>query len=119
MTNSTSAQLIEQGLFHHRQGDLRNAMERYTEVLRNDPQNADALYYVAVVACQELQFKQGIELARRSLMFKPKQARAYNLIGQALHRQGQIKEALDNFDEALACDVNFADAYSNRGNMLS
>ncbi len=43
MTHPTAAQLIEQGLFHHRQGDLRTAMERYTEVLRKDPQNADAL----------------------------------------------------------------------------
>jgi tetratricopeptide (TPR) repeat protein len=119
MTHPTAAQLIEQGLFHHRQGDLGTAMERYTEVLRINPENPDALYYVAVAACQAQQFMQGIELARRSLQFKPRQARAYNLIGQALHRQGDIKAALESFDEALTCDIDFADAYSNRGNMLS
>src|SRR3974377_644972 len=102
MTHPTAAQLIEQGLFHHRQGDRRSAMERYTEVLRINPENADALYYIAVAACQDCQFKQGIELARRSLMFKPRQARAYNLIGQALHRQGGTQGGVEDFDERIA-----------------
>ena len=64
-------------------------MERYVEVLRNDPQNADALYYVAVVACQEGQFQQGIELARRAIAIGPPQARVHNLLGQALYRLGE------------------------------
>jgi tetratricopeptide (TPR) repeat protein len=116
---ATTAQLLEQGLFHHRQGDIALAMDRYTEVLRNDPNNTDALYYVAVVACHEGQFQQGIELARRSLTFRPRQARAHNVIGQAFHRLGQIKDALASFDDALECDPKFTDAYGNRANMLS
>ena len=67
----------------------------------------------------EGQFQQGIDLARRSLAYRPRQARAHNLIGQALHRMGQIKDALESFDTAIACDANFADAYGNRANMLS
>ena len=46
-------------------------MERYSEVLRVNPQNADALYYIAVIACQEGQYQQGIDLARRSLVLQP------------------------------------------------
>jgi len=115
----TSAQLIEQGLFHHRQGDLAMAMDRYTQVLRTDPQNPDALYYIALVCCNEGQFQQGIDLARRSITNGGARARANNLIGQALHRMGKIKDALDSFDTALEADPNFADAYGNRANMLS
>ena len=33
----TTAELLTQGLFHHRQGQLSLAMDRYTDVLRNDP----------------------------------------------------------------------------------
>ena len=115
----TSAELIQQGLVHHRAGQLSLAMDRYTQVLRNDPHNADALYYIAVVACHEGQFQQGIDLARRSLASGRGQARAHNLIGQALHRMGKIKDALESFDNAIECDANFADAYGNRANMLS
>ena len=91
---ATSAQLLQQGVFHHRQGDLAQAMERCVEVLRNDPKHPDALYYVAVVACQEGQYQQGIELARRAVEFGPPQARVHNLLGQALYREGQRLEAI-------------------------
>jgi len=83
---ASSAQLLQQGLFHHRAGDLAAAMQRYVEALQIDPQNADALYYVAVVACQDGQYKEGVKLARRAIEFGPPQARVYNLLGQALHR---------------------------------
>ena len=115
---ATSAQLLQQGLFHHRQGDLAQAMERYVEVLRNDPQNPDALYYVAVVACQEGQFRQGIELARRAIEVGPPQARLHNLLGQALYREGDRLEAIKNFDLAIALDANLAEAHGNRANIL-
>jgi tetratricopeptide (TPR) repeat protein len=115
---ATSAQLLQQGLFHHRQGDLAQAMERYVEVLRIDPHNPDALYYVAVVACQEGQFQQGIELARRAITNEPPQARVHNLLGQALYREGDRLEAIKCFDRAIAIDANFADAHGNRANIL-
>ena len=51
--------------------------------------------------------------------FNRRQARAHNVIGQALHRLGKVKEALVSFDDALECDVNFAEAYGNRAEMLS
>ena len=117
---ATAAQLIQQGLFHHRQGHLALAMDRYTEVLRNDPHNADALYYVAVVACQEGQFQQGIELARRSLSLQPRPgARAQSDRPGAAPRWARSRRRWQAFDAALECDVKFADAYGNRANMLS
>ena len=41
--HQTTAELIQQGLVHPRAGQISLAMDRYTQVLRNDPQNADAL----------------------------------------------------------------------------
>jgi tetratricopeptide (TPR) repeat protein len=117
--HQTAAELIQQGLVHHRAGQISLAMDRYTQVLRNDPQNPEALYYIALIACHEGQFQQGIDLARRSLTFRPGQARAHNLIGQALHRMEKLGDALESFDKALECDPNFADGYANRANMLT
>ena len=117
-TPATAAQLLQQGLFHHRQGQLELAMERYSDVLRNDPNNADALYYIAVIACQEGQYKEGIELARRAIALGPPQARVHNLLGQALDRLRQPLEAIKNFDKAIALDPNFAAAHGNRANIL-
>jgi tetratricopeptide (TPR) repeat protein len=115
---ATAAQLLQQGLFHHRQGQLELAMERYTDVLRNDPNNAEALYYIAVIACHEGQYKEGVELARRAIALGPPHARLYNLLGQALDRLRQPLEAIKNFDKAIALDPNFAPAHGNRANIL-
>ena len=118
-TPEKSAALLQQGLYHHRQGQFPQAMERYVEVLQGDPQNADALYYIAVLVCQDEQYQEGIRLARRSLTFAPGRARAHNLIGQALQRLGEAKNALASFDDALQCDAKFAEAYGNRANVLT
>ncbi|MBI1201445.1 MAG: tetratricopeptide repeat protein [Rhodopseudomonas sp.] len=114
----TIAQLLQQGLFHHRQGDIPTAMERYAEVLRLDAENTEALYYVAVVACQEGQFKEGADLARRALSLGPGTAKLHNLLGQALDRLGQPLEAVKNFDKAIELDPTLAAAHGNRANIL-
>ena len=94
-------------------------MQRYSDVLRIDPDDPDALYYVAVVACQEEQFKQGIELGRKALEHGPPQARVHNLIGKAHERLGEHLEAAKAFDAAIATDPNFAEAHGNRALLLS
>jgi tetratricopeptide (TPR) repeat protein len=114
----TAAQILQQGLFHHRQGQIPEAIERYTEVLRNDPQNGEALYYVAVVACQEGQFKQGAELARKAIATGHNTAKVHNLLGQALDRLGEPLEAIKSLDRAIAVDPNLAEAHGNRANIL-
>jgi len=114
-----AAELIQQGLFHHRRGELGEAMQRYSEVLRADPGHAEALYYVAVVACQEEQFKQGIELAEKALAAGPPQARVHNLLGKAHERLGEHLEAIKSFDAAIALDPGFAEAHGNRAALLA
>jgi tetratricopeptide (TPR) repeat protein len=116
--HKTMAQLLQQGLFHHRQGQIQQAMERYGEVLQKDPKNADALYYVAVVACQEGQFKQGVDLVRKALALVPPEARMLNLLGQALDRLGQPLEAVKALDQAIALDPKLAAAHANRANIM-
>ncbi|MDO8875085.1 MAG: tetratricopeptide repeat-containing glycosyltransferase family protein [Pseudolabrys sp.] len=116
--HQTMAQLLQQGLFHHRRGEVRLAMERYSDVLTKDPKNAEALYYVAVISCQEGQFTQGVDLVRRALTLVPPEARMLNLLGQALDRLGQPLEAVKALDQAIALDPKLAAAHANRANIL-
>ena len=121
MTDSAAPteQLLKQGLFHHRQGEIAQAMDHYTQILRNDPTNVEALYYVALVACQEGQFQQGIDLAKRALSLGQPQARLHNLIGKAHERLKQFAEAARAYDAAIAVDPNFAEAHGNRANLAA
>ena len=115
----TTATLLQQGLFHHRRGELALAMERYVEVLQADPANADALYYVAVVACEDGQYQQGVDLAKRAIDVGKPQARVHNLMGQAYDRLRQPLEAIKAYDAAIALDPNFAAAHGSRASILA
>src|SRR5262249_7455778 len=100
--------MLQGALTLHRMGNLRAAMEGYMQVLRNDPKNADALYYVAVIAVQEGNYAEGIKLAERALTIGRPQARTFNLLGQAFFRNGQPHEAVASYDQAVALQSDFA-----------
>ncbi len=118
MNTSSPSQILEGALALHRMGNLRAAMDGYMRVLRDDPQNADALYYVAVVPVQEGQYPDGIKLAQRALSVGPAQPRLHNLLGQTYVRLGEEQEALASFDRAIELQPDFADAHGNRANVL-
>lgn len=112
-------QALQEALALHRQGKRDLAMQRYVAILQDDPENIDALYYVAVLALQEGQIAEGIKVIERALTVGPPQGRLFNLLGQAHLRLNQDDAALESFDRAIACEPGFADAYGNRANVLA
>jgi tetratricopeptide (TPR) repeat protein/SAM-dependent methyltransferase len=102
----------------HGQGALADAASRYWQVLQGEPDHAQALYHLAVIACQQGRFDEGIELAQRSLASDPQQPRAQNLLGMALSRLGRPQDALASFEHAIAVAPDFADAHGNRAGAL-
>src|ERR1700688_1475706 len=119
MSVSPASDLLQQGLALHRRGAVGEAAARYGEVLRADPANADALYYLALISCQHGRFEEGAELARKSLDSDPKQARSHVILGRALHALGRNDDALSSFDRAIALAPELAPAHANRADVLS
>ncbi len=76
MVGSSTAALLEEALALHRRGALTEAAARYDEVLRADPDNSNAYYYLGMMSCHEGRFAEGVELARKSLVLEPDNARA-------------------------------------------
>jgi tetratricopeptide (TPR) repeat protein len=110
--------VLEDAARLHGQGALAEAATRYRQVLDGEPDNARALYHLAVISCQQGQLHDGIDLARRTLASDPHQPRAHNLLGMALGRLGRQQDALASFDRALAEQPDFADAHGNRAGAL-
>src|SRR5580704_13798791 len=119
MSISPASDLLQEGLALHRRGAIGEAAARYAEVLRADPANADALYYLALISCQHGRFAEGAELARKSLASDQKQARSHVILGRALHALGRNDDALASFDRAIALAPDLAPAYANRADVLS
>jgi thioredoxin-like negative regulator of GroEL len=67
--DSTTAELLADAVRLHRQGMLAEATERYAQVLRNEPANADVLYASAQISCQQGRLAEGVDFPL--LGFKP------------------------------------------------
>jgi len=119
MSLSPNADLLQEGLALHRRGAVADAAARYAAVLRADPDNVDAHYYLATIHCQQGHFGEGAEHARKALDGDPQHARAHVLLGRALTALGQREQALASFDRAIAIAPELAQAYGNRGDVLS
>jgi predicted O-linked N-acetylglucosamine transferase (SPINDLY family) len=119
MPASPIADLLERGLALHRRGAMTEAAAHYAEVLRADPANADAHYYLAMIACHAGRFAEGAELARKALAADPQYVRAHSLLGRALTALGQHHEALASFERAIALAPELAEAHGNRADVLS
>ena len=119
MSVSPASDLLQEGLALHRRGAVDEAAARYAEVLRTDPANADALYYLALISCQHGRFEEGAALARKSLASDPNQARSHVILGRALHALGLHDDALASFDRAIALSPDLAPAHANRADVLS
>jgi protein O-GlcNAc transferase len=119
MSAPSTGELLQEGLTLHRRGAVNEAAVRYHDVLRIDPANADALYYLALISCQHGRFEEGAGLARKSLASDPKQARSHVILGRAMHALGLHADALVSFDRAIALTSELAPAHANRADVLS
>jgi protein O-GlcNAc transferase len=119
MVVSPATNLLQEGLALHRRGAAAEAAARYAEVLRADPGNADAHYYLGMMACQQDRYADGAEHARQALANDPRHERACVLLGRALAAMGRPQEALESFDRAVALAPDLAQAHGHRADLLS
>jgi tetratricopeptide (TPR) repeat protein/SAM-dependent methyltransferase len=116
---ASTIDLLQDGLSLHRRGAVAEAAARYGEVLRLDPANSDAHYYLGMLACQQQRFAAGAEHARHALANDPRHVRAHVLLGRALSALGRNDEALTCFDRAIALAPDLAPAHSHRADILN
>jgi tetratricopeptide (TPR) repeat protein len=76
-TTASTTALLQEALALQRRGSVAEAAARYSEVLRADPDNTGAYYYLGMMACQAGHFDEGAELARKALARDPRHANAH------------------------------------------
>lgn len=117
--DSTTASALDEAVKLHRAGALDEAAARYRAILQREPGNADAQYYLAIVAQQQGDDDQAAARVRGLLATNPNQARAHKLLGMILNGRGERAAALQSFDRAIACDDTLADAHGARADLLA
>ncbi len=115
---ATSAQLFEQALHHHQNGQLAQAVALYRQVLQYDPANADAYNKLGFALAQQGQLAEAIECFRQALRIHPDFAGSLNNLGIALLGQNRLGEAAECFRRALRSQPDDADTHCNLGMAL-
>ena len=109
---------LERALALHRSGDNASAEHLYREVLRLEPRNYDALYFLAVLCNQSGRFEEAQQLFREAILSKPNPD-AYVARGYALQRLERHEEALACYDSALKSNPGITNIALARGIALS
>jgi protein O-GlcNAc transferase len=102
----------------HQQGDLAEARRLYKLVLRESPDNFDALHLLGVVEAQRGHADRALRLIRDALRINSGAADAHFSRGNVLLQLRRADQALAAFDKTLDIDPQHSGALVNRGNAL-
>ncbi len=92
---------ISQALDLYKQGKLDAAQQLFLNVLKNDPKNPDAIYFMAMIDHQAGRTEVAEHRANELLQLKPEDGKALNLTGTLLMSQGKTQQALPYFDKGI------------------
>lgn len=101
---------------HYRAGRFPAAENLCRQVLALQPNHADALHWLGLIALQGGRPSDAERDFRRALASNPQAAGLYLDLGNALQAQGQLTSAIDSFQHAIRLKPVNATAYYNLGN---
>jgi tetratricopeptide (TPR) repeat protein len=109
---------MQEALLLHRQGALADAALRYSQIMRREPRNVDAVFLLALIMTQRGQLAEAQKLLRKAVKLAPTHALAHNLLGAAFKESGQHEEALRSFKRALTYKPDLFEAYTQAAQLL-
>jgi tetratricopeptide (TPR) repeat protein len=104
MTPQESVQILQQAVADHQAGRAPQAEAAYRRVLAAQPDNADALHLLGVLATQHGHPAAAIPLIQRAIAIVPRVAQFHFHLAQALAAAGRHAEALGSFQNAIQLD---------------
>ena len=113
MSEGARAERLSRGLEHHRAGRLTEAAQQYQGILEVEPDHADALHLLGVVAHQLGDHSTAIALIEEAIALEPRSADYHSNLGNALRAAGRLDDALASYRTALALRPDLVEAHSN------
>jgi len=94
--------LLEQAILARRKGQREHALTFCEQILRQDPQEVDALHLSALLLCEQGEVEEGIKRLRRAVIVQPESPVLHsNLLGIALAKIGDYQAAGHAIERSL------------------
>ena len=110
------AETFQTALQQHQSGNLAQAEVLYRQILQQDPNYADALHFLGVLAYQVGQSQAAVDLINKAIQQDSTSCAMYCNLGLALQTSGKLNAAIESYQKAIALRPDYADAYYNLGN---
>ncbi len=114
----TPDQLIHTALDHHRAGRLEQAEQIYRQILTINPNHADALHLLGVVAFQTDHHRDAIALIEQAIRINPRAPDYQSNLADVYVALGQLDAAVTHYRNAIAANPRSLHAYNNLGMTL-
>jgi tetratricopeptide (TPR) repeat protein len=118
VSGGRTARMLQEALELHRRGAVAEAAARYTQVLKIEPKNVDALCLLGMAHGQLKRPADAADLLRKALRIAPSHATAHMFLGGALKDLGRHDQALASFERAFTHQPDLIDAYLARADLL-
>lgn len=109
---------LKQGVEAHHQNRHDAAAQAYIEVLKVDPEHADALHLMSILILNRGHAAAALPLMERAVAARS-DAEFYNTLGAIRRRLQQWELAEKAYVESLKIDPNYAAAHGNFGDLLN
>ncbi len=106
------------GLYWHRNGNLQEAARIYQAIVDREPNNADALYLLGVIALRTGNPAPAADLIGRAAALRPSQPGIHADLGDALRGLGQLDRAAAACRHAVSLKPDSADYHIRLGIVL-
>ena len=101
---------------HHQGGRLQAAQQIYRQILAVEPNHADAIHLLGVIAHQMGEHETAVEYIERAIGLKGSAPAFHNNLGGAYRALRRIPEAIACYRRALEVKPDYAEAHNNLGN---
>ncbi len=108
-------QAFDIALRHHQAGRLQEAEDLYRQIIARNPNHAEAVHNMGIIAYQAGRQIIAIELLRRAVALNPALPQTSNSLGMALTSAGRFDEAIAAFVQSIHTNPNFPPAHFNLG----
>jgi predicted O-linked N-acetylglucosamine transferase (SPINDLY family) len=99
---------LDLGIEHHRAGRQEEAKVCYELVLRGQPERADALHLLGLLAFQRKDFAAAMEFIGKAISLSPSSSKFHASLGNVLLAQEDHARALASFETALRLEPDSA-----------
>ncbi len=102
----------------HQSGELEQAQGLYEDILRDQPEHAEALHMLGVVAHQQGRNEDAKRLVANAIACDDQNASYHNNLGEIMRVLGEVDGAASCYRAAIALQPNYSQAHNNLGLVL-